>query len=632
MRRGNQSRVSEFILLGLPIPPEDQDMCYAMFLAMYLTTVLGNLLIILLIRMDSRLHTPMYFFLCHLAFSDISLCSVTVPKMLMNMLTRSLSISYAECVSQVYFSIIFVDLDSFLLTSMAYDRYVAICHPLHYTTTMSHSLCFLLVVVSWALSFASALVHTLLLTRLSLFKDNTLHHFFCDLSDLLKLSSSDTTINELVILTVGVVVITVPCICILVSYGHIGATILRAPSMKGICKAFSTCGSHLSVVSLYYGAIIGLYFVPSSNNTNDKDVIVSVLFTLVTPMLNPFIYSLRNRDMKGALRNILKRRGFSEGLASMSCMRRNNQSSVSEFILLGLPIQPEDQSMYYALFLAMYLTTVLGNLLIILLIRLDSRLHTPMYFFLSHLAFSDISLSSVIVPKMLMNMLTRSQSISYAECISQVYFFNIFVVLDSFLLTSMAYDRYVAICHPLHYTQIISQNLCFLLVIVSWALSCANALVHTLLFASLSLFKDNVLHHFFCDLSALLKLSSSDTTINTLAILTLGSLIITVPFMCILVSYGLIGSTVLRTPSAKGICKALSTCGSHVSVVSLYYGAIIGLYFVPSSSNISNKDVIVSVLYTLVTPMLNPFIYSLRNRDMKGALRNILKRRVSSET
>ncbi|XP_021011962.1 olfactory receptor 50-like [Mus caroli] len=315
----------------------------------------------------------------------------------------------------------------------------------------------------------------------------------------------------------------------------------------------------------------------------------------------------------------------------MSCIRRNNHSITSEFILLGLPINPELNGMYSALFLAMYLTTVLGNLLIILLIRLDSHLHTPMYFFLSHLAFTDISFSSVTAPKMLMNMLTHSQSISYMGCISQVYFFLFFADLDSFLLTSMAYDRYVAICHPLHYTTIMSQSLCVLLLIVSWVLSFASAILHTLLLAHLSFSGGNTLPHFFCDLSALLKLSSSDTTINKLVIFTVGVVIITVPLICILVSYGYIGATILRTPSTKGIYKALSTCGSHLSVVSLYYGAIIGLYSFPSPNNSNNKDVIVAVMYTMVTPMLNPFIYSLRNRDIKGALRNILGRKASSQ-
>uniref|UniRef100_A0A8D1QSE7 Olfactory receptor n=1 Tax=Sus scrofa TaxID=9823 RepID=A0A8D1QSE7_PIG len=304
-------------------------------------------------------------------------------------------------------------------------------------------------------------------------------------------------------------------------------------------------------------------------------------------------------------------------------MRRENQSHISEFLLLGLPIQTEQQGIFFALFLGMYLTTVLGNLLIILLIRLDPRLHTPMYFFLSHLAFSDVCFSSVTVPKMLTNMQTQDQSISYAGCIAQMYFFIFFTVLDNFLLTSMAYDRYVAICHPLHYTTIMREGLCTLLVTVSWILSSVNALCHTLLLTQLSFCADNTIPHFFCDFGALLKLSCSDTSLNELVIFTLGLAVITLPLTCILVSYGHIGATILKVPSTKGICKALSTCGSHLSVVSLYYGTIIGLYFVPSSSTSSPKDIISSVMYTVVTPLLNPFIYSLRNRDMKGALEKL---------
>ncbi|KFO35840.1 Olfactory receptor 1J2 [Fukomys damarensis] len=311
-------------------------------------------------------------------------------------------------------------------------------------------------------------------------------------------------------------------------------------------------------------------------------------------------------------------------------MNKDNHSSASEFILLGLPIRKEEQGMYYALFLVLYLTTVLGNLLIILLIKLDSRLHTPMYFFLSHLALTDISFSSVTAPKMLMNMLTHSQSISYAGCVSQVFFFILFADIDSFLLTSMAYDRYVAICHPLHYNIIMSQRLCSLLLIVSWVLSVANALLHTILLSFLSFFGANTLHHFFCDLSVLLKLSSSNTTINDMVVLIVGTMVITLPFLCILVSYSRIGATILRASSIKGICKALSTCGSHLCVVSLYYGGITGVYYFPSSDDSNVKDIIVAVLYTLVTPMVNPFIYSLRNRDMKGALKSLLSRGIFS--
>nr|XP_015292240.2 olfactory receptor 1J1 [Macaca fascicularis] len=306
-------------------------------------------------------------------------------------------------------------------------------------------------------------------------------------------------------------------------------------------------------------------------------------------------------------------------------MSPENQSSVSEFLLLGLPIQPEQQAVFFTLFLGMYLTTVLGNLLIILLIRLDSHLHNPVCFFLSHLALTDVYFSSVTVPKMMMNMQTQHLAIFYKGCISQTYFFIFFADLDSFLITSMAYDRYVAICHPLHYAIILGQSQ-HELVAGSWVIACACALLHTLLLAWLSFCADHIIPHFFCDLGALLKLSCSDTSLNQLAIFTAGLTAIMLPFLCILVSYGHTAVTILQIPSTNGICKALSTGGSHLSAVTLYYGTIIGLYFLPPSSNTNDKNIIASVIYTVVTPMLNPFIYSLRNKDIKGALRKLLSR------
>ncbi|XP_020931499.1 olfactory receptor 1J4-like [Sus scrofa] len=306
-------------------------------------------------------------------------------------------------------------------------------------------------------------------------------------------------------------------------------------------------------------------------------------------------------------------------------MRRENQSSVSEFLLLGLPIQPEQQGLYFVLFLGMYLTTMLGNLLIILLIRLDPHLHTPMYFFLSHLAFSDISFSSVTVPKMLMNMQTQDQSIPYAECVTQTYFFILFGCIDNLLLAVMAYDRYVAICYPLHYAIIIRKELCLCLLSGSWILSCAYALTNTLLLVQLSFCADNIIPHFFCDPAALFMLSCSDTSLNELIIFTAGAVVVILPLSGILVSYGHIGLCILRVPSTKGICRALSTCGSHLSVVSLFYGTIISLYLSSSSGQSNDKNIIASMMYTVVTPMLNPFIYSLRNRDMTLALGRLFR-------
>ncbi|ELW64646.1 Olfactory receptor 1J4 [Tupaia chinensis] len=310
MRPENRSSVSQFLLLGLPIRPEQQGLFFALFLGMYLTTVLGNLLILLLIRLDSRLHTPMYFFLSHLAFSDISLSSVTVPKLLINMQAQQQSIPYMGCITQLYFFIFFGGLDNFLLAVMAYDRYVAICHPLHYITAMREELCISLVCGSWFFSCAHALLHTLLLVQLSFCANNTISHFFCDLTALLKLSCSDNSLNELVILTEGGMFFILLLGSILGSYVRIGITVLRVPSTKRFFKTFSTCGSHLCVVSLYYGTLAGVYFFSSSWNSNDKDIIASVAYTVVTPLLNPFIYSLRNRDIKQALEMFVNRANF----------------------------------------------------------------------------------------------------------------------------------------------------------------------------------------------------------------------------------------------------------------------------------------------------------------------------------
>ncbi|XP_006874064.1 PREDICTED: olfactory receptor 1361-like [Chrysochloris asiatica] len=308
MSSANQSSVSEFLLLGLSMQPQQQQLLIVLFLSMYLATVLGNLLIILAISTDSCLHTPMYFFLSNLSFVDVCFSSTTVPKMLTNHILGSQSISFPGCLTQLYFYIVFGDMDNFLLAVMSYDRFVAVCHPLHYTTKMTHQLCALLVAGSWVTSNMNALLHTLLAAQLSFCADNIIPHFFCDIIPLLKLSCSDTHLNGVMVLTVGGLTVLTPMVCILVSYIYISCAVLRIPSTKGKWKAFSTCGSHLAVVSLFYGTIIAVYFNPSSSHSAGKDTAATVMYTVVTPMLNPFIYSLRNKDMKGALRKMIGRK------------------------------------------------------------------------------------------------------------------------------------------------------------------------------------------------------------------------------------------------------------------------------------------------------------------------------------
>ncbi|KAF4016659.1 hypothetical protein G4228_008392 [Cervus hanglu yarkandensis] len=307
MTRGNQSHITEFLLLGLTSDPKQQVWLFASFLAMYLVNVGGNSVIIAAIRGDVRLHTPMYFFLSNLSFVDICFTNVIVPRMLANMQSKSKKVPFIQCLTQMYFFVACAITDSFLLAAMALDRYVAICHPLHYTTTMNPRRCLQLVTASWLVSHLHSLTHTVLMARLSFCGPNIIHHFFCDVQPLLMLSCSDTSVNELLAFTEGSFVIMSPFIFIIISYVYITRAVLRVPSGRGRYKVFSTCGSHLTVVALYYGTAISVYIRPSSTYSVTKDRVVTVIYTVVIPMLNPFIYSLRNRDMKQALRKLARR-------------------------------------------------------------------------------------------------------------------------------------------------------------------------------------------------------------------------------------------------------------------------------------------------------------------------------------
>ncbi|XP_062966079.1 olfactory receptor 7D4-like [Cynocephalus volans] len=309
-------------------------------------------------------------------------------------------------------------------------------------------------------------------------------------------------------------------------------------------------------------------------------------------------------------------------------MDPGNQTSVSEFLLLGFSQDSEHQLMLFGLFLSMFVVTVLGNLLIILAVSSDSHLHTPMYFFLSNLSFTDICFTSTTVPKMLVNIQAQSKSIPYAGCLAQMYFFMVFGGMDTFLLTVMAYDRFVAICYSLHYPVIMNPHHCGLLVLVSWFLSLSYALIQSLLMLRLSFCSNWGIQHFYCELAQVLTLACSDTLVNYILLYMVMGLLGFVPFSGIIFSYSRIISSILRIPSTNGKYRAFSTCGSHLSVVLLFYGTGLGVYLSSDASSSSSKGMVASVMYTVVTPMLNPFIYSLRNRDIKKALQRLLGRKL----
>ncbi|XP_005309817.3 olfactory receptor 5AR1-like [Chrysemys picta bellii] len=307
MEKGNHSEVTEFILSGLTDHLELQIPLFGVFLLIYGITLVENGGMILLIMTDPRLHTPMYFFLSNLSFCDLCFSSIISPKMLLNFIAERKNISYTACAVQMNLSVIFTDVECLLLAVMAYDRYVAICNPLLYMVTMSRQLCKQLVVGMYAVGLVDSIIQTCFTFRLSFCSSNIVKHFFCDIPPLLALSCSDTRINEIVIFAFTCCITVSSFVTVLLSYVYIISTILQIRSAEGRRKAFSTCSFHLTSVVLLFGTVLFMYLRPTSSYSMDTDKVASAFYTLVIPMLNPLIYSLRNTEVKDALRKTLNK-------------------------------------------------------------------------------------------------------------------------------------------------------------------------------------------------------------------------------------------------------------------------------------------------------------------------------------
>ncbi|XP_004715034.1 olfactory receptor 5B3-like [Echinops telfairi] len=304
----------------------------------------------------------------------------------------------------------------------------------------------------------------------------------------------------------------------------------------------------------------------------------------------------------------------------------DNSTEVTQFILLGLTNVPELQIPFFIIFTLVYLINMFGNLGMIVLIVLDSHLHTPMYFFLSNLSLGDLCYSSAVTPTLLAGLLIGDNTISYNACAAQMFFFAVFATVENFLLASMAYDRYAAVCKPLHYTATMTVNVSACLAISSYTFGFISASIHTWGAFSLSFCMSNVVHHFFCDVPAVMVLSCSDRRVNELVLIFVATFNIFFALLVILVSYLFILATILKVRSAEGYRKALSTCASHFIAVSIFYGTAIFMYLQPSSNHSMDTDKMASVFYTTVIPMLNPLVYSLRNKEVKNAFKKVVEK------
>lgn len=306
-------------------------------------------------------------------------------------------------------------------------------------------------------------------------------------------------------------------------------------------------------------------------------------------------------------------------------MGQRNSTSLHDFILLGFSDHPKLEMALSGVVATFYLITLVGNTAIILASLLDSHLHTPMYFFLRNLSFLDLCFTTSIVPQMLVNLWGPHKTISYGGCVIQLYVYMWLGSIECLLLAVMSYDRFTAICKPLHYLVIMNPHLCLKMIIMVWSISLTCSIVLCTLTLNLPRCGNNLLDHFLCELPAMLKIACIDTTAVELSVFALGIAIVLTPLILILISYGYIAKAVLRMKSRAGQRKAINTCGSHLTVVSIFYGAIIYLYLQPGNSASKDQGKFLTLFYTIITPSLNPLIYTLRNKDMKEALKKLMR-------
>ncbi|XP_056210405.1 uncharacterized protein LOC130156156 [Falco biarmicus] len=653
MVEGNNTFTSMFILLGFTDRADLQMICFVLFLAVYVVTLMGNLGVIILIRTNSCLHTPMYFFLSHLSLLDICYSSTIIPQTLLNFLVEEKVISFIRCAAQLFSFATCATTECYVLAAMAYDRYMAICNPLLYSAVMSQRLCLGMLAGAYLAGVISSTIHTVSIFRLPFCRSKRINHFFCDGPPLLALSCSDTHVNEAIVSAVVGFNVLSTTVFILASYLSILSTVFRISSMADRHKAFSTCTSHLVSIALYYGSSLFMYLRPGSGRSLGHDEVVSMLYSVAVPMLNPLIYTLRNTDVKNTMRKSkgrvisalstcgswwAERRGLhccgEEGLVlhlqeeRLEMIGGENFTVLSGFILLGFSDAPELQTTIFTIFLCLYVLMVLGNLMIILLINTDPQLHTPMYFFLTHLSFVDFCLSSTVVPKALETFLLGRSHISFLGCLAQVYFFVALMICECFLLGVMAYDRYMAVCKPLLYTTAMSRVRCYGMMVLVYTMGLLSSLVHTILAGRLSFCRARSINHFFCELPTLLQLSCSDTRANQILQVFNAGLNAVGSSLMILVSYTYILHAALQIPLVRRRLKAFSTCTSHLVAITVFYVPAVLAYVQPHQASRWDQAKLASVCYTTLTPTLNPFIYSLRNKEVKGALRRLWVRKL----
>ncbi|XP_069800244.1 olfactory receptor 5B12-like [Dendropsophus ebraccatus] len=465
----SKTNIRFFIINGITDVPELQLPIFLIVLLIYLITLGGNMTLLLLVCLDHRLHTPMYFFLANLSIVDMSSSTITLHKILSSFITGDKTISYTSCMIQSYMFGSLIGHELFILAAMSYDRYVAICNPLRYHMVMNPRTCSLLASSCWVWGFLQVIPPVGILFNFSCYSSIEVNHFFCDIGPLMKITCDDTSLLENLFFIEGLLVLNLtPFLLTFIPYIFIIITILKIRGGVGRRKAFYTCSSHLTAVILLYTTLVGQYLTPNLSSILESKKYFALFNMAAVPMLNPLIYSLKNKDVKRAFRWTI---GHMRKYLSVCCMwiaplisNRSksrsevlenkmlpNQTNIRYFIIGGITDISELQLLIFLIVLLMCLITLVGNMILLFLVCLDNRLHTPMYFLLGKLSIVDMSSLTISLHKILSSFITGDKNVSYTTCMIQMYMFGSLTGHELLILAAKSYDRYVAICNPFRY-------------------------------------------------------------------------------------------------------------------------------------------------------------------------------------
>ncbi|XP_053312147.1 uncharacterized protein LOC128473951 [Spea bombifrons] len=632
---GSNLSASSFTLMGIPGMEERHLWISLPLCSMYILTILANASVLLIIKADSSLHHPMYLFLSMLLFTDLVQSNAALPKMLLLFWFNHREISFEGCLVQMFFIHSFSIMGSTVLLAMAFDRYVAICHPLRYSTILTHQMVMKLGLVVALRGSLFIMPHPFLVRRLPFCGSHVIQHTYCEHIAVAKLSCADIRVNIVYGLLVAVLVVGLDSMFIAVSYAMIIMAVLRLPSGEARHKVGSTCGAHVCVILIAY--IPALFSFISqrfgANTASSTQIILSNLYLIIPPMLNPIIYGIKTKEIRNNVR-----KWFSPP-KNWRCVVGNQDIRITMETLNTTRLQPdylvlkgipglEDVHLLLSIpFCSMYLLSLVGNSVCILVVLCNESLHRPMYICLLMLSSVDILLSSSAVPKTLGIFWFHSHQISFDGCVTQIFFIHSLFGLESSVLLIMAYDRYVAICCPLTYTTSMTNSSIrrMAAILVSRGLCLMIPIIVTL--KLLPYQQSNVIEHSYCEHMALARLATADITFNVVYGLFAIFASPVADLVLIAVSYCFIIRVVFKLPSTEARFKAFRTCVCHVCVIVTYY---VPAFFSFIAYRFGDKSIPLCVhillanLYILLPPMMNPIIYGVKTKEIRQKVLNML--------